>query len=62
MADRIEYHGYDIVLQEVRGGWEAWILFRDIHYGRVNGHRTREAAVAAAKQAIDQRESQANRR
>ncbi len=58
LADRIEYQGYDIVLQEGRGGWEAWILYRDIPYGRVNGHRTREAAVAAAKQAIDRRERQ----
>ncbi len=62
LADRIEYQSYDIVPQEVRGGWEAWILYRDVPYGRVNGHPSREAALAAAKQAIDRQEMKGTRR
>ncbi len=53
MPERVQYGGYEILPEPASTGWSAWILFRDIPYGRVNGERNLAAVVAAAKHEID---------
>jgi hypothetical protein len=53
MTDRVRYGGYDIVPEQGTTGWTAWILRRDVPYGRVSGQGNVAAAVMAAQREID---------
>ncbi len=53
---RVEYSRYEILPEAGSTGWNAWILYRDVPYGRVSGARSLAAAVAAAKDEIDRLE------
>ncbi len=62
VARRLVYRGYDILPAPEGSGWAAWILARDVPYGRVSGHPSDVAAVRAAKEVIDRREAQPDNR